>query len=367
MSKWLFSTQAALNQVSPRPAVKPGTHRACLSLGPCGNSLTGVSSDAGGSFKPGKGRAVISAAATLFIPTISGKKGPGWWQQPPHSVPSLRGAGLQQKLGLFWCLSSAQTEFSHADSVALWKNDAWNTINSLPTSFTPASPPSWKLCEHSATAAPQPDTLPEPPVLPGGLSYPTSHLAASPAPHPRQGLPCSPPAQRAGGAGQRGMKRFGSSPICCGLGLSPGGLFLAPADSFGKWLPLPKPQPGAIPNSCLEKAENGLGMALPWLSWRCWRGDGSGAGWALLGSWNPPQGPLTLLTWRTTKKTWQSLCRVSEEEQGSGEAVTVLSPGVFPCNPHGQSGMDVKFPPPIPKRDFGALGQLVFRNLPSEP
>lgn len=111
------------------------------------------------------------------------------------------------------------------------------------------------------------------------------------------------------------MKQFGMSPVCCGLGSSPGGLFLAPADSFGKRLPLPKPQPGAIPNSCLEHAENGLGMALPWLSWR---GDGSGAGWVSL---DPELGqvPLTVYMWGTPKKP----------PGASGEVVELLSLGFF--------------------------------------
>lgn len=51
-----------------------------------------------------------------------------------------------------------------------------------------------------------------------------------------------------------------------------------------------------------------------------------------------------------SQKTVWSLCRVSKEEQGSGKVMASLSLGCFHVSLMEQSGIDVKFPLPSPKK-----------------
>lgn len=189
-----------------------------------------------------------------------------------------RAAGLQQKMGVHWFPDLLKLLFFSVNCVVLLKDitsrfapraaQLRKKINSLSTQHTETARAAAALtqsaltlyCQHSTkllgpmVGAGGPSAHPEPCLeqAPGSergsgtRAKPLLHLAAAGI-APRPPLPW----HRMGLRGGRRTRQSVISAICCGLGSR--GLFSAPADSFGEWLPLSKRHPlplGAVPNSC---------------------------------------------------------------------------------------------------------------------
>lgn len=176
MSKWLFVTRAALNQVSPEPAVKAVTHRACLSSGAIWEQLNRGQQRGWRLLQAWEGQSRDSSSSHPFYPNYFWEKAPGLVAgSHPTAVPELcRQRGFRGKM----TPGISQTPFPpHAPA-----GTSVGTLQQRPRGLTA--------------------TLSHLGCLKGSHSQnPTRQRPLHPI--PSQGVPCRLPALRAGGAGRQ--------------------------------------------------------------------------------------------------------------------------------------------------------------------